>query len=103
MTAIFIAITISAVFIAGVIGGVVGLVAVAIRREERARTLTEPPRGHATYAARALNGVYVRGPGLPVKRATRARNASLTAAHPATSASVADAKWRRDVRVKFIR
>jgi hypothetical protein len=94
MTAIFIAITISAVFIVGVIGGIVGLVAVAIHGEERAHTLTGPPRGHATYAARALNGVYVRGPGLSVKRATRAGNASLTAAHPATSASVAHAKWR---------
>jgi hypothetical protein len=65
MTAIFIAITISAVFIVGVIGGVVGLVAVAIHREERDHTLTGPPLGHATYAARALNGVYVRAPDCP--------------------------------------
>jgi Flp pilus assembly protein protease CpaA len=63
MTVVFVAITVTAVFASGVFGGVVGLVTVAIRREERNHTLIRPAPDRATCAARGLNGVYVRAPG----------------------------------------
>lgn len=62
MTVVSIAITVAAVFASGVIGGVVGLVTVAIHREERNHTLIRPAPDRATCAARVLNGVYVRAP-----------------------------------------
>ena len=76
MTAIAVAITTSAAFVSAVIGGVVGLVTVAIRREERNHTLTWPAPDRTTYAARALNGVYVRVPG-SVRQATTAETRAL--------------------------
>ena len=79
MTAMAAAITISAVFVVGVISGVVGLVTLSIRREERNRTLVAwPAPDRATYAARSLNGVYVRVPALcrtSRRNATRVRPA----------------------------
>jgi len=44
----------------GIIAGIIGIVSVAIRREERDHTLTSWPTGHVTLAGRWLNGVYVR-------------------------------------------
>ncbi len=49
-------------FAAGVIAGIIGLVAVAIRREERNLTLTSEAADNLTRMARWLNGVYVRAP-----------------------------------------
>jgi hypothetical protein len=49
-------------FAAGAIAGIIGVVTVAIRREERNLTLTSAAPGPVTRAARVLNGVYVRAP-----------------------------------------
>lgn len=49
-------------FAAGIFAGVIGVVSVAIRREERNLTLTSGPTGTVTRAGRWLNGVYVRTP-----------------------------------------
>jgi hypothetical protein len=56
-------------FAAGVTAGIIGLVSVAIRREDKNLTLTSQPPDHVTRAGRWLNGVYVRAP-----RATAAAN-----------------------------
>jgi hypothetical protein len=50
------------VFAAGVFAGVVAVVSVAIRREERNLSLTSGPTDAVTWAGRWLNGVYVRTP-----------------------------------------
>ena len=50
------------VFAAGIAIGVVTVVSVAIRREERNQTLTSGPVDTVTRAGRWLNGVYVRIP-----------------------------------------
>jgi hypothetical protein len=49
-------------FAAGVIAGIIGVVSVAIRREERNFTLTSEAPNNVTRAGRWLNGVYVRAP-----------------------------------------
>jgi hypothetical protein len=49
-------------FAAGVIAGIVGVVSVAIRREERNLTLASEAPDNVTRAGRWLNGVYVRAP-----------------------------------------
>ena len=49
-------------FATGIVAGITGVVSVAIRREERNRTLTSGPTGYLTLAGRELNGVYVRTP-----------------------------------------
>jgi hypothetical protein len=51
-----------AVFAAGVTTGIIGVVVVAIRREERSLTLTSEAPDPVTRAGRRLNGVYVRTP-----------------------------------------
>lgn len=51
-----------AVFAAGVTTGIIGVVTVAIHREEHHLTLTSQAPDHITRAARRLNGVYVRTP-----------------------------------------
>jgi len=51
-----------AVFAAGVTTGIIGVVTVAIRREERNLTLTSEAPDPVTRAGRRLNGVYVRAP-----------------------------------------
>jgi hypothetical protein len=56
MTVVFVAITVSAVFVSGIIGGVVGLVTVAIHREERNHMVIRPTPDPATCAAPGLNG-----------------------------------------------
>jgi hypothetical protein len=50
------------VFAAGIVAGVIGVVSVAIRREERNLTLTSEAPGHLAEAGRWLNGVHVRAP-----------------------------------------
>ena len=48
------------VFGAGVLAGVIAIVAMAIRREDRLRSLTRQPPGAAARGARRLNGVGLR-------------------------------------------
>ena len=57
-------ITLSALglFTAGVTTGIIGVVSVAVRREERSLTLTCEAADHVTRAGRWLNGVHVRPP-----------------------------------------
>jgi hypothetical protein len=50
-------------FASGVIAGIVGVVSVAIRREEKNLTLTSEATDPVTQMARWVNGVYVRAPG----------------------------------------
>ena len=58
-----------------------GVVTVSIRREERNRTLVAwPAPDRATYAARSLNGVYVRVPALC--RASRRNATRVRPAYP---------------------
>jgi hypothetical protein len=49
-------------FAAGVIAAIVGVVSVAIRREEKNLTLTSEATDAVTRAGRRVNGVYVRAP-----------------------------------------
>jgi len=53
---------VAGLFASGAIAGIVGVVSVAIRREERKFTLTSQAPDNATRAGRLLNGVYVRAP-----------------------------------------
>jgi hypothetical protein len=48
------------VFVAGIVAGVIAVVTVAIRREERNLTLTSGPTDTMTRTGRWLNGVGVR-------------------------------------------
>ena len=50
------------VFAAGIFAGVIAVVSVAIRREERKFTLTSEAPDNVTRAGRLLNGLYVRAP-----------------------------------------
>ena len=61
MTAL-IALAAIGVFAAGIVAGIIGVVSVAIRREERKFTLTSGAPDNVTRAGRLLNGVYVRAP-----------------------------------------
>jgi len=49
-------------FTAGVIAGIIGVVSLAIRREERNHSLTSAATDNLTRAGRWLNGVHVRSP-----------------------------------------
>jgi len=49
-------------FAVGVVAGIIGVVALAIRREERNLTLTGEAPDNVTRAGRWLNGLYVRAP-----------------------------------------
>ena len=60
--AALIALVASGLFASGAIAGIVGVVSVAIRREEKDLTLTREATGTVTWTGRALNGVYVRVP-----------------------------------------
>ena len=84
MAATFVAITISAIFVSGVISGVVGLVTAAIHHEERDHTLTRAAPSHTACAARGLNGVYVRTP--RVRQASHRRH-ETPAQHPHASSA----------------
>jgi hypothetical protein len=62
MTALSVTITISVIFITGVVAGAIGLVSVAVHREERNHTLKGLAPDHIARAARRLTGLYVRTP-----------------------------------------
>ena len=47
---------------AGVFAVIIGVVCVAVRREDKNLTLTSPATGKVIRAGRWLNGVYVRTP-----------------------------------------
>ena len=49
-------------FVAGACTGIIGVVSLAIRREEKNLTLTSEAISHLTRAGRWLNGVGVRAP-----------------------------------------
>jgi len=49
-------------FASGVLAGIIGVVAVAIRREDRNLTMTGEAPGTVTRAARRLTGLHVRAP-----------------------------------------
>jgi hypothetical protein len=49
-------------FAVGACTGIIGVVCVAIRREEKHLTLTSEATSHVTRAGRLLNGVGVRSP-----------------------------------------
>jgi len=57
-----IALTAISLFAAGVIAGIIGMVSVAICREEKNFTLTSEATDPVTQAGRWVNGVYVRAP-----------------------------------------
>ena len=57
---IAVATEIALVFGAGVIAGVIAMVALAIRKEDRLQSLTRQPPSAATRGARRLNGVGLR-------------------------------------------
>src|SRR5215510_3897902 len=63
MSTVFVAIVTCVIFISGAVTGVIGLVSLAVHREERNYTLTGPAPGYMARAARRLNGVHVRSPG----------------------------------------
>ena len=61
--AVLIAVAAIFLFAAGVVAGITGVVAVAVRREERNRTLTSAAApDNVARAGRWLNGSYVRAP-----------------------------------------
>ena len=60
--AALIALTAICLFAAGALAGIIGVVAVAIRREERNLTLTSKAPGNLTRAGRWLTGLHVRAP-----------------------------------------
>ena len=51
-----------------VFAAIIGVVSVAIRREEKNLTLTSEATSHLTRVGRRLNGVYVRAPSHTVPR-----------------------------------
>ena len=58
--ATLIALTATGLFIAGAATGVIGVVCLAIRREDKNLTLTSQPTDRVTRAGRWLNGAHVR-------------------------------------------
>lgn len=52
-------------FVAGMIAGIIGLVSVAIHREEKNLTLTSAATDPVTQAGRWVNGMHVRAPRRP--------------------------------------
>jgi hypothetical protein len=60
-------------FAAGVAVGIIGVVAVAIRREERNLTLTNAAPGQVASAGRWLNGLYIRAAAAPPPETQRGR------------------------------
>lgn len=52
-------------FVAGMIAGIIGMVSVAIHREEKNLTLTSAATDPVTQAGRWVNGMHVRAPRRP--------------------------------------
>ena len=73
-------------FTAGAAAGIIGVVTVAIRREEKNLTLTSAAPDKVTQAGRMLNGVGVRAPCSAVadRETTLAQPASERAEGPGT-------------------
>ena len=71
----------------GAAAGIIGVVVVAIRREEKNLTLTSAATDHVTRAGRWLNGVGVRMPrrGAPDQGTTLCHPASERARGPGTN------------------
>jgi hypothetical protein len=69
MTAL-ITLTAIGLFAAGIVAGIIGVVCMAIRREETNLTLTSQATDHVTRAGRWVNGVGVRAPHRPADRET---------------------------------
>ncbi len=68
-----------ALFAAGAVAGIIGLVSLAIRREEKNHTLTSEATGPVTLAGRWVNGVYVRAlRGAALDRAGRRKRRPYT-------------------------
>ena len=80
--AVLIALLAVCLFAAGVAAGIIGVVAVAIRREDRNLTLTSDDPGQVASAGRWLNGLYVRAPAAPPP-ATRTSRWSSSRSRPA--------------------
>jgi hypothetical protein len=57
---VLVVIAVAVVFGAGVIAGVMAMVAVAVRKEDGRHTLTGAPPGHLAQGVRRLTGVGVR-------------------------------------------
>ena len=68
--AILIALAAIGLFAAGATAGVIGVVCVAVHREDKFLTLTSKPTDNVTRAGRWLNGVGVRAPGRPFPAST---------------------------------
>jgi hypothetical protein len=60
--AALIALSALGLFAAGIFAGIIGVVSVAIRMEERNLTLASGPTGYVTRTGRWLNGLYARAP-----------------------------------------
>ncbi len=60
--AVLIAVTAISLFAAGMVAGIISVVCVAIRREEKNFTLTREATSRMIRAGRRLNGVGVRAP-----------------------------------------
>jgi hypothetical protein len=73
MTAL-IALAAICLFAAGAVAGITGMVAIAIRREDRNPTLTSQAPDTVTRAGRRLTGLHVR---IPARTATGDRDKTL--------------------------
>ena len=63
-------------FAAGAAAGIIAVVAIASRREERNLTLTSDAPGQLASAGRWLNGLYIRAPAAPPPAAGTRRTPS---------------------------
>ena len=59
--ALVVALVAVAVFVSGVVAGIMGVVAVAVRREERVHSMTGKASDPVTRAGRWLIGLWTRG------------------------------------------
>lgn len=50
----------AATFLAGAAIGIITVITIGVRRDDRAKTLTDPPRTHIEAATRRMLGVGVR-------------------------------------------
>lgn len=85
---------------AGAFAGLIGVVSLAIRREETNLTLTGEATGTAVRVARRLNGVYVRAP----RRAAAAdrQTALVQPAHPLAGETSVSERLAREARPGWV-
>jgi hypothetical protein len=94
-----IALTAFVLFTAGVAAGIIGVVCVAIHREETSLTLTGQATDHVTRAGRWLNGVGVRAPHRSAERPhDRIHRRHLVAARPGSKVGAARPAGVQQVR-----